>query len=129
MRRRVYQPVAGFSDTLAKVRKVVHSIFPRELSPSRLAEKYASDLKKKGAAKVAAAAAESDAHVAAGDELLQKQLDVLQAALPSGALPLSLAAPPATLSHAAPKATNYTPWIVGGVAGVLAIILATRGRS
>lgn len=118
----------GFSETLAKVRKAVHKIFPRELSPTRLAEKYASDAKKKGAARVAAVAKESEARQAAGDEVLRRQLETINAAMP-GVVPANLVAASAagstpTSMQARPAARNYAPWIVGGsVLGLAALML------
>jgi len=117
------EQVEGFSETLAKVRKAVHKFFPREASPTRLAEKYGSDQKKKGAKKIAAAAATSAAHAQAGDELLRAQLAKIQAALPA-----TLAAPdvptPAPRRAAAP--VNVMPWLLG--AGALGLVLLGRKK-
>jgi hypothetical protein len=128
------QQLGNFASTIAKIRKAVHKIFPRELSPTRMAEKYASDAKKKGAKKLAAVSIESDARNKAGDELLQRQMATLQAAIPGlapGAVPSGLLpfGPidnlPAPTAPAVP-ARNLTPWIVGG--GLLAVIAIAAGR-
>lgn len=130
MLRRV-DNLAGFAQSLAKVRKAVHKIFPRELSPTRLAEKYGADQKKKGAAKVAAVAAESEAHRAASDELLQRQLAVINAAAPGIVAPAMLA--PASQSPASIQARvatrNYAPWIIGAtLAGGALLLLGGKRR-
>lgn len=128
MNRRA-ENVDGFSETLAKVRKVVHKIFPRELSPTRLLEKYAADTKRRGQAKVAAAAAESQAHKDASDELLRRQLATINAAMPGVIAPEALNAPASQLpmavraSSAGPARTNYVPWIVGGALTIGALML------
>lgn len=122
--------VDGFAETLAKVRKAVHKIFPRELSPTRLAEKYGADQKKKGAAKIAAVAAESEAHRAASDELLARQLAVINAAAPGIVAPSMLApasqSPPAVRARVA--TANYAPWIIGGAALAGAALLLGGNR-
>jgi hypothetical protein len=125
--------VAGFSETLAKVRKAVHKIFPRELSPSRMAEKFGSDAKKKAAKKIATAQIESETHAAANDALLKRQLDVLQAAMPVSGVVLPFDtmphdtsfAPTATVPVAAPSIlVKAAPWLLG--AGALVILLRSR---
>lgn len=127
-------PVSGFSETLAKVRKAVHKIFPRELSPTRLAEKYASDAKKKGAKKLAAVSVKSDATNAAADAALAAQLETIRKAVPASVgLPLVTSAPKSdpfasVASQAAAPETNYTPWIIGGALAVGAAFILFGGK-
>lgn len=118
----------GFSETLAKVRRAVHKIFPRELSPTRLAEKYGADAKKKGAARVAAVAKEAAARQEAGDELLRRQLATINAAMPGAVSPAAIAAAdraaaqsPVTVKVS--TARNVAPWIAGGTVAALALML------
>jgi MYXO-CTERM domain-containing protein len=70
--------LGNFADTLKKVRKVVHSIFPRELSPSRMLEKYASDTKKKAAKSINTATDKSTALNLAADSDVSKRIATLQ---------------------------------------------------
>jgi hypothetical protein len=76
---------------------------------------------------VASGAAEEVAHKAASDELLQRQLDVLSAALPASALPVSTHfAPSFTTAPASPVRPvstfkTYAPWLLG--AGALLFLL------
>jgi hypothetical protein len=124
-----YHPngVEGFSETLKKVRDAVHKIFPRELSPTRLAEKYGSDLKKKGAAKIAAATATSEAHASANDDALAAQLATIRAALPPPVSSFSVTSDPAPNEPAPHPAPNYKPWLIGGgILAVAAIVLGAR---
>lgn len=121
--------MAGLKETLAKVRKAVHKIFPRELSPTRLAEKYGADAKKKGAAKVQAVADESAAHNAASEELLRRQLAQINAAMPGTVSPDAFE-PLASQSvvTAVRTGTNYAPWIIGGTLAGAALLLFGGSR-
>lgn len=113
----------GFSETLAKVRKAVHKIFPRELSPTRLAEKYGADAKKKGAARLAKVAAISAEHSTAADAALTSQIALLDAALPDE-IAADFPAPAAPKKTALPA---WAPWAVGGAFAAAAILLY-KGR-
>ena len=128
-------PVDGFSETLAKVRKEVHKIFPRELSPTRLAEKYGADAKKKGAKKLAAVGTVSDANNAAADAALAAQLETIRKAAPSATgLPLVSSAPksdPFASVTAAAAPASYPPWLPGAavaIAAVGAAFLLSKGK-
>lgn len=115
--------VDGFKESLAKVRKTVHKIFPRELSPSRLAEKYGSDAKKKGVAKVAKATAVSIQHAATNDQLLAMQINTLNAALPENLDPADEFTVPAPATLIQNKVDSIRPWLIGGgVLGLLALV-------
>jgi len=77
----VYQPdhnLDGWKETLAKVRKTVHKIFPREASPTRLLEKYATDTKKKSAAKLSTQTTASELKNAAEDAALAAKIQFLK---------------------------------------------------
>jgi hypothetical protein len=119
----------GFKESLAKVRTAVHKIFPRELSPTRLAEKYGSDAKKKGAKKLAAVGTVSEAKNAAADELLARQLETIRAAVPqSTLLPFTTSAPKTPPALVVAPATDYVPWIIGGGFALAAAIILFRGK-
>lgn len=121
--------MAGLKETLAKVRKAVHKIFPRELSPTRLAEKYGADAKKKGAARVQAVADESAARQAAGDEVLRRQLAQINAAMPGTVSPDAFEPLPSqSVATAVRKGTNYGPWIIGGTLAGAALLLFGGSR-
>lgn len=128
MRRRS-QHVDGFSESLAKVRKAVHKIFPRELSPTRLAEKYGADQKKKAAKKLASVSIESNARNAAADQVLERQLATIRATLPGtiGPLPLAMSAPKTPPSVRA-SSPNYVPALIGAAALAGAALLFFGGK-
>jgi hypothetical protein len=121
--------MAGLKETLAKVRKAVHKIFPRELSPTRLAEKYGADAKKKGAARVQAVADEAAARKTAGDEVLRRQLAQINAAMPGTVSPDAFA--PAAQSSVTVKASSergdYALWIIGGTLAAGAALVLFGG--
>lgn len=123
--------LAGLKETLANVRKQIHKWIPRELSPTRLAEKYGADAKKKGAARVAAVANESAARQAAGDEVLRRQLATINAAMPGTVSPDVFEPPPPSQSvvTAIQAGRGYVPWIVGGtLAGVALLLFGGKRR-
>jgi lipoprotein-anchoring transpeptidase ErfK/SrfK len=121
--------LGNFADTLKKVRKVVHSIFPRELSPSRMLEKYASDTKKKAAKTINAATDKSAALNLAADSDVSKRIATLQLQT----LPITTDQPTFETNvpaPAKPKAeTDYTPYLWLGafaLAGALYVIRRRR---
>jgi hypothetical protein len=127
--------LGNFADTLKKVRKVVHSIFPRELSPSRMLEKYASDTKKKAAKKISDATAKSIAANASADAASSARIATLQLqTLPAvPGLAMNADQPVFEQSASAPvkaKApTDYTPYLwlsAFALAGVLYVIRRRR---
>lgn len=115
--------------TITKLRKFLHKFAPRELSPTRLLEKYATDTKKKGAALVTATANVSARKQVEGEILLSQQVDLLKSLTPTPAL---IAAMPKAVAPvtAAPKAAprpNYVPYVAGAV-GLAALVLIMRSR-
>lgn len=95
---------------LKKTRDLVHRTMPRELSPTRLLEKYAVDTKKKSAAKLATVGAKSAAENAAADASLQKRLDALTSAVvPPGAAALDFASAPISQTSAPAPAAPAMP--------------------
>lgn len=127
--------MASARELITKVRKVLHKPVPRELSPTRMAEKYGADAKKKGAAKLAKVGVESAAKNEQADAVLAAQLETLQAALPGAVQPASLAPLPVV---SAPKTVQtapvsswlaWWPWLAGvAVVGGVAYLLAKRNR-
>lgn len=125
------QPLGDWKSFLKKTRDVVHKAFPRELSPSRMLEKYASDTKKKSARKLSTLRVASDAKNAADDAALAKKIAALESiALPSSApksIPLSN--PPASAGASAPDTTPNTMLLAGLFsAGALAIYFMARKK-
>lgn len=114
--------LGDWKSTLAKVRKSVHRIFPRELSPTRMLEKYASDTKKKSAAKLSTLQSASDARNAADDEALAKKIQTLElTALPPSSSQTNLL--DAVPGHASAPNTTPDPLTVAGLFGVGALAL------
>ncbi len=128
--------LGGFMDELTKVRKFVHKFIPRELSPTRMLEKYASDSKKKAAAKLTTANAASTSKNASADAALSKKIATLQLqTLPAIPGVTSLAADKidqptfnAPIAKAATP-TDFTPylWLAAfGLAGALYVIRSRK---
>lgn len=124
--------MANAKSVIAKTRKFLHRFAPRELSPTRLAEKYGADQKKKGAAKVAAVANASAAKNAAGEEMLARQLETIATAMPYELPPqLQAALPkPSDMVTPTPKAKpNYLAYGIGGALALGALAIFARKRS
>jgi len=116
--------VGGF---FADARKFLHKFVPRELSPTRLLEKFAVDTKKKGVAKVAAVANAAQAKQDAADAVAVQQLLDIQRAAPvvlPAALQAALPPPGAVVRRV--EETNYTPYYVGGALIVGAALIWSR---
>lgn len=118
------QNLDGFSDVLKKVRKKVHSIFPRELSPTRMIEKWGTDQKKKSDAKIAKIHADSAAASAAIANTAPAAAISQLAASASGPSPLS------PMSAPVPSGEGLSPWILPAALGVgaLALLLMFTGK-
>lgn len=128
-----YDRAQQLGGTLTKVRKFLHKFAPRELSPTRMLEKYATDTKKKGAAKLAAVATTSNAKNAAADAVLAQQLAKLNLTTPSAMLndplPDEIKADfPTPNKVAKPVMPNWTPWALGGALALGAVMLYRRRR-
>lgn len=123
------QNLGDWKTNLKKARDIVHKIFPRELSPSRLLEKYAADTKKKTAAKGAAVIAKSEAENVAADAALKKKLDALTASVvPAAPLNFSDDSVP-NMSAPAPDATPNYLVVALGAGALTLLILAMRRKS
>lgn len=112
--------VGGFMDVVKKIRKVVHSIAPRELSPSRMLEKYQSDQAKKVKAKLASNSAKQAAELnkIKADSLAQIKADAAVPVQSSGLVPVATNAP-----------TDNSPiYMAAAVGGLLLILLAAKGK-
>jgi len=127
--------LGNFADTLKKVRKVVHSIFPRELSPSRMLEKYASDTKKKAAKSISAATDKSVAANNAADAANSARIARLQLqTLPNLPGVATMNADQPVFENASPPAkskqeVDYTPYLwLGAFALAGALFAIRRGR-
>lgn len=121
------QQLGDWKTALKKVRDTVHKIFPRELSPSRMLEKYASDTKKKTAARGAAVVSKSAAANAAADTALQKKLDALTATIVPGGSALAFTSPPQNTSASAPA--SDPPYLALGLgAGALVLLWFMASR-
>lgn len=123
--------LGDWKSTLKKVRDTVHKIFPRELSPTRLMEKYVVDQKKKGAAKLTKVATSMDAANAAADASLAAKLSQLQTALPGPAsfsTPETAATPgaPIALSTSSEGIAEYLPYLLGAGGLLLVVLVASR---
>jgi hypothetical protein len=132
------EQLGDWKSTLKKVRDTVHKIFPRELSPSRMLEKVASDQKKKLAKRASTLLATSekanaDANVATSKRIAALQLQALPSV--SALNPISMNADqptfdaPATVKKAAEK--DYTGFLLFGalaLGGVLYVIRTRHGR-
>lgn len=115
----------GLKETLAKVRKAVHKLSPRELSLVRMADKYGSDAKKKGAARLAKVATISATQNAVGDQALARTIATLDARLPDE-IKADFPAPAQVKMPGLPK---WAPWAMGGGLVLLgAILYKRRGR-
>lgn len=114
--------------TITKIRKFLHKFAPRELSPTRMLEKYASDTKKKGAAVIKATVEVKARKQAEAENLLSAQLDVLDSMKPSPALIKAAQEVNGPPPKAWPKPrANYTPYVAAGLGlAALAIILRKR---
>lgn len=98
---------------------------PRELSPTRMLEKYASDTKKKSAKKLVTLQTTSDAKNAADDAALKAKIAALE----------SVALPSASFNSKSPEGspvsaptTTPDPFLLAGLigAGALLLYLGTR---
>ena len=120
--------LGNFSDTLKKVRKVVHKIFPRELSPSRMLEKYVTDAKNKAAAKLtnltnASVTANEKADAATVSRIATLQLQTLPDPSASGDTP-SFNAPPVKVK----EPFDSTPYLWLGVFALAGALYVIRSR-
>jgi hypothetical protein len=118
--------LGDWKSTLKKVRKVVHSIFPRELSPSRMLEKYASDTKKKATAKITNLSSASATANATADAATSSKIATLQ--LTAGAVnedqpTFETAAPIKT-----PEPFDATPYMWLGVFALVGALYVIRSR-
>lgn len=125
------QNLGDWRSFIKKTRDIVHKAFPRELSPSRMLEKYAADTKKKAATKLSKLTSASDAKNAAADAALTMKIQNLESvALPSSApksIPFPAASPGSVAS--APDTTPNTLMLVGMFgAGALAIYFVSRRK-
>lgn len=109
------QHLGDWRSAMKKARDFVHKAFPRELSPSRMLEKVASDSKKKNAARLTKVQTESLASNAAADLATQTRIAQLQAQT----APVGIALPqaPASAPPAKAKETDFTSY------GLLAALL------
>jgi LPXTG-motif cell wall-anchored protein len=113
-----------------KSRDLVHKFIPRELSPTRMLEKYSSDNQKKGDAKLASIKSKT-ANDAKLFEANQKKIAALNASL-SSALPgaNSFAANSAPSANNAPATDNT--WLYAGAAalavGAVLLVLKKKKR-
>lgn len=125
------EQLGDWKSFIKKTRDIVHKAFPRELSPSRMLEKYASDTKKKSAAKLSTLQSASDVKNAADDVALAKKIQNLEAsALPSSA-PKSIPFPSLVKGTvaSAPDTTPNTVLLAGLFgAGALAIYFFARKK-
>jgi len=113
--------VDGFSDELKKVRDVVHKAFPRELSPTRLIEKYGADMKKKASLKFASNAAKQTAELdkIKTDSIAKIQADAANGIASSGLVPVAQPAP-----------TDNSPiYMAAAAGGLLLLLLVAKGKS
>lgn len=123
----MYVAAYGLGGTIADIRKAIHKVIPRELSPTRLLEKFATDTKKKGAAKLQAVSDDADARDAAAQASYDAQIANIQAlanVAPAISAPLPFAAPPPAVR----PARNYLPYVVGGAVLLLMLALAAKGN-
>lgn len=123
--------VGDFKSSLAKVRKQIHRIFPRELSPTRLLEQYQTKSARRAKAKIdATQAATADAELRA--ESLSSQLAAQQIALQSFA-PGGAAGAPSPAGDSGARAGMDTapglPILLGGLAVVAGIIYIVGKKS
>lgn len=127
--------LGGFFDDAKKlhnkVRKAIHKVIPRELSPTRLLDKYVADTKKKNAAKVAKTSGASERANIAADAATSARIATLQLqALPAvtsfaADQPTFEASPPAKVK----KPFDATPYLWLGafaLAGALYVIRKRR---
>lgn len=130
------QNLGDWRSFIKKTRDIVHKAFPRELSPSRMLEKYAADTKKKAATKLSKLASASDTKNAADDAALAKKIATLESmALPSSApksIPFSAASAMGTSPGTVASAPDTTPntLMLAGLfgAGALAIYFLSRRK-
>jgi len=130
----MYVGVGNLGASLKQIRHKIHKALPRELSPSDLIKRWAMDQQKKGKAKVAKVASESDARAATADAAYQKQMAMIQSLTPemltpANPLTLTTSAPKTPPALAEEKPTNYVPWIAGGAAVLaLALVVGRKGK-
>ena len=119
--------LGDWKSTLKKVRDVVHKFIPRELSPTRMIEKWGTDQKKKADKKSVEISHMSD-DSAAALAAAQEQLSTVAAA---GQVPgsLNFQNPVAPLLPTAAPIENNPPYLLYSAAGIAAlalILLVTR---
>ena len=128
------QNLGDWKSFIKKTRDLVHKAFPRELSPTRMLEKYASDTKKKNAAKLAKVATQSEAANAAADASTQARITALQTqALPVFAMnATSKMTPQVPEAASIPASDVQTDWVsYGAIAAVVlgaVIVFSRRGK-
>jgi len=128
------QNLGDWKSTLKKVRDTVHKIFPRELSPSRMLEKVASDQKKKLAKRANTLVATSEKANADADAATSARIASLQLqALPSVSSfsPISANADqPVFDAPAKTKAAekDYTGFLLFGALALGGVLYVIRSR-
>jgi len=126
----VSDPQLGdWKSTLKKVRDVVHKFIPRELSPTRMIEKWGTDQKKKGDAKTVAISHMADESQAALDAAQVSLAQVQAAGAAPPAMNFQNPATPVNPSGNLPVAASDPPYLLYGAAGIAAlalILLVTR---
>jgi len=128
------QNLGDWKSTLKKVRDTVHKIFPRELSPSRMLEKVASDQKKKLAKRAntllaSSEKANADANVATSKRIAALQLQALPSV--SALNPISMSADQPTFdAPAKAKAAekDYTGFLLFGALALAGALYVIRSR-
>jgi len=127
------EPQLGdWKSTLKKVRDTVHKIFPRELSPTRMIEKYGSDAKKKADKKSVEISHMTDASSAALDAAQVSLAQVQAAGAAPGAIGtpnVNFQNPVAPVPSSVAPVVNDPPYLLYSAAGIAAlalILLVTR---
>lgn len=118
--------VGDLKSFLKKSRAFIHKFIPRELSPTRLLEKYTSDQQKKANAKATALKAEGDAEHAAQLETLRKageQMNKLKDSVRDGFAPGVVGAAGLTFPASAGAAGSDAPAAPAGSLSPVVLIL------
>lgn len=116
------QTVGGLKDFVKKVRKSIHKLHPRELSPTRMIDKYQSDSKKKSDAKIA--------KILAAPVPVTPQIPAAPISQQfAQSLPFAAQTQSATVEPQQESASDSTaPLVLAGLVGLAAIFLLKKRR-
>lgn len=122
--------LGGFFDVLKKVRKTLHKYAPRELSPTRLLEKYQTDSARKANAKQAKVATDAANQIAQIGAQAKANLAAASSGVPSSGLASSAtsAAGTSATNNLAPQSDNTILYVAAAGVGLVLLVALTKKK-